>query len=77
MVFLHASVLSSAQIGVDAFQVEVEIDITGGLPGLKMVGLAEGAVREALDRVKAAIKNSALERPNRHVTINPRACGPS
>jgi magnesium chelatase family protein len=35
-----------------------------------MVGLAEGAVREALDRVKAAIKNSALEWPNRRVTIN-------
>jgi hypothetical protein len=37
---LHTSVLSSALIGVDAFQVEVEIDITGGVPGLRMVGLA-------------------------------------
>ena len=57
-------------IGVDAFQVEVEIDITGGVPGIRMVGLAEGAVREALDRIKAAIKNSGLEWPNRRVTIN-------
>ena len=67
---MHASVLSSALIGVDAFQVEVEIDITAGVPGIRMVGLAEGAVREALDRVKAAIKNSGLEWPNRRVTIN-------
>ena len=67
---MHASVLSSALIGVDAFQVEVEIDITAGVPGIKMVGLAEGAVREALDRVKAAIKNSGLEWPNRRITIN-------
>jgi len=65
-----ASVLSSALAGVDAFPVEVEVDISNGLPALKTVGLAEGAVREAQERVKAAIKNSGYEFPNRKITVN-------
>jgi magnesium chelatase family protein len=65
-----ASVLSSALAGVDAFPVEVEVDIAGGVPALKTVGLAEGAVREAQERVKAAIKNSGYDFPNRKITIN-------
>jgi magnesium chelatase family protein len=67
---VSASVLSSALAGVDAFPVEVEVDISGGLPQLRTVGLAEGAVREAQERVKAAIKNSGYEFPNRKITIN-------
>ena len=58
-----ASVLSSSLVGVDAFAVEVEIDITNGLPSLKTVGLAEGAVREAQERVKSAIMNSGYSSP--------------
>lgn len=65
-----ASLLSGALAGVDAFAVEVEIDISHGLPGLKTVGLAEGAVREAQERVKSAIKNCGYEFPNRKITIN-------
>ena len=65
-----ASVLSSALAGVDAFPVEVEVDISGGVPGFRMVGLAEGAVREAFERVKSAIRNSNFEFPNRKTTIN-------
>jgi magnesium chelatase family protein len=67
---LLASVLSSAIAGVDAFPVEVEVDISAGVPALKTVGLAEGAVREAQERVKAAIKNSGYDFPNRKITIN-------
>ena len=67
---LLASVLSSALAGVDAFPVEVEVDISGGVPGFRMVGLAEGAVREAFERVKSAIRNSNFEFPNRKTTIN-------
>ena len=65
-----ASALSSAIFGVDAYPVEVEVDISNGLPALKTVGLAEGAVREAQERVKSAIKNSGFEFPNRKITIN-------
>jgi magnesium chelatase family protein len=67
---LLASVLSSALAGVDAFPVEVEVDIGGGTPSFRMVGLAEGAVREALDRMKSAIRNSGYDFPHSKVTIN-------
>jgi magnesium chelatase family protein len=59
-----------ALIGVDGLAVEVEVDIANGLPGFSTVGLAEGAVREAKDRVKAAIKNSHYSFPNRKITVN-------
>ena len=65
-----ASVLSSAIAGVDAFPVEVEIDLGGGAPSFRMVGLAEGAVREAYDRMKSAIRNSGFEFPGSKITIN-------
>jgi magnesium chelatase family protein len=67
---LLASVLSAALQGVDAFAVEVEVHIGTGLPGLKTVGLAEGAVKESQERVKPAIVNSGYEFPNRRITIN-------
>ena len=65
-----AGVLSSAIAGVDAFPVEVEVDIGGGTPSFRMVGLAEGAVREAYDRMKSAIRNSGYEFPGSKITIN-------
>jgi magnesium chelatase family protein len=67
---LLASVLSSAISGVDAFPVEVEVDIGGGAPSFRMVGLAEGAVREAFDRIKSALRNSGYEFPHSKITIN-------
>ncbi|MGO9266826.1 MAG: YifB family Mg chelatase-like AAA ATPase [Candidatus Binataceae bacterium] len=65
-----ASVLSSAIAGVDAFPVEVEVDTGGGAPSFRMVGLAEGAVREAFERMKSAIRNSGHEFPHGKITIN-------
>jgi magnesium chelatase family protein len=67
---LLASVLSAALAGVDAFAVEIEVDIGGGTPAFRMVGLAEGAVREAFDRMKSAIRNSDYEFPGNKVTVN-------
>jgi magnesium chelatase family protein len=67
---LLASVLSSAIAGVDAFPVEVEVDLGGGSPSFRMVGLAEGAVREAYDRMKSAIRNSGYDFPGSKITIN-------
>jgi magnesium chelatase family protein len=67
---LLASVLSAALAGVDAFAVEIEVDIGGGSPAFRMVGLAEGAVREAFDRMKSAIRNSDYEFPGNKVTVN-------
>jgi len=65
-----AKVLSGALSGIDAYQVEVEVDIARGLPQFATVGLPEGAVKESKDRVKSAIKNSGYEFPARRITIN-------
>jgi len=65
-----AKVLSSAVIGIDAYIVEVEVDISQGLPSFSTVGLAEGAVRESKERVKASIKNSGYHFPSDRITVN-------
>ncbi len=65
-----AKVLSGALLGIDAYPVEVEVDIALGLPQFATVGLPEGAVKESKDRVKSAIKNSGYEFPTRRITIN-------
>lgn len=65
-----AKVLSSAVLGVEAYKVEVEVDIALGLPAFSTVGLPEGAVKESKERVKAAIKNSGYEFPTHRVTVN-------
>lgn len=65
-----AKILSGAVLGVNGLLVEVEVDIAFGLPSFSTVGLPEGAVRESKDRVKAAIKNSGYEFPNRRITVN-------
>jgi magnesium chelatase family protein len=67
---LLAKIKSSAVVGVDALPVIVEVDISYGLPAFSTVGLAEGAVRESRERVKAAIKNSGYDFPNRRITVN-------
>ncbi len=65
-----AVTLSRAQSGVSAPQVVVEVHLSGGLPGTAIVGLPEAAVREARDRVRVAIQNTAFDYPNRRVTVN-------
>ncbi|MBW1982933.1 MAG: hypothetical protein JRJ12_17170, partial [Deltaproteobacteria bacterium] len=65
-----AKVLSSAVLGIDAYEVEVEVDITMGLPAFATVGLPDGAVRESKERVKSAIKNSGFRFPPHRITVN-------
>jgi len=65
-----AKVISSAVLGIDAYLVEVEADISPQLPAFVTVGLPDGAVREARERVQSAIKNSDFLFPNKKVTIN-------
>lgn len=65
-----AKVKSGALKGVDAYIVEVEVDIAFGMPRFTIVGLPENAVKESKDRVKAAIKNSGYRFPSNRVTIN-------
>jgi magnesium chelatase family protein len=65
-----AKVLSSAVHGIDAFRVEVEVDIASGLPSFATVGLPETSVRESKERVKAAIVNSGFSFPDDRITVN-------
>ncbi|NLL15338.1 MAG: YifB family Mg chelatase-like AAA ATPase [Fibrobacter sp.] len=65
-----AKVYSMAVLGIDAFLIGIEADLSEMLPGLTIVGLPDGAVRESRERVMSAIKNCGFEFPNRKVTIN-------
>jgi magnesium chelatase family protein len=65
-----AKVLSGAILGIDAYIVEVEVDIAQGLPVFATVGLPDGAVKESKERVKAAIKNSGYDFPPKRITVN-------
>lgn len=62
--------LSGAVLGIDAYLVRVEADVTSGLPNFSTVGLAHGAVKEGKERVVAAVKNSGFTVPSRRITIN-------
>ncbi|MDR1530235.1 MAG: YifB family Mg chelatase-like AAA ATPase [Burkholderiales bacterium] len=65
-----AIVHSRALTGLDAPPVTVEVHLSGGLPAFNLVGLPDAEVREARDRVRAAIQNSQYEFPVRKVTVN-------
>ncbi len=63
---VHGSVV----IGINAFLVEIEVDVSPGLPGFHLVGLPENAVRESRERVRAAIKNCGYAFPSQRITAN-------
>lgn len=65
-----AVVKSRALAGMQAPAVSVEVHLANGLPGMHIVGLPDTEVREAKDRVRAALQNSGYEVPNRRITIN-------
>jgi magnesium chelatase family protein len=65
-----ASVATFAVEGVDSREVTVEVDVRQGLPAFTIVGLPDAAVREARERVRAALLNSGLEFPLRRLTAN-------
>ncbi len=65
-----ASVKSGSIIGIDAHPVDVEVDISPGLPAVTLVGLPEASVRESRERVKTAIVNSGYRFPDDRITIN-------
>ncbi|MCM8772725.1 MAG: YifB family Mg chelatase-like AAA ATPase [Candidatus Omnitrophica bacterium] len=56
--------------GIESFEVEIEVDIAKGIPGISIVGLPDQAVKESKDRIKPAIKNSGFEFPSGKITVN-------
>jgi magnesium chelatase family protein len=65
-----AKTYSCAVIGLEGYIVEVEVDISPGLPSFTVVGLPDTAVQEARERVRAAIRNSGYTFPARRITVN-------
>jgi len=65
-----AKVFSSAISGIDAYLVEVEVDIQEGLPAFTTVGLPDAVVKESKERVKAAIRNCHYQFPSNRITVN-------
>jgi magnesium chelatase family protein len=65
-----ARVRTAAVFGIEASPVQVEVDVSYGLPGFHMVGLPDASVRESRDRVRTAIRNSGFEFPPHRVTVN-------
>ncbi len=65
-----AKVLSYSLNGISGYPVWIEVDVNAGLPGYDVVGLADTAIKESKSRVKAAIKNSALNFPINKIIIN-------
>jgi magnesium chelatase family protein len=63
-------VWSASLLGIDAIRVGVEVDVSGGLPGIFIVGLPDAAVQESKERVRAAIRNVGYSFPMRRVVIN-------
>ncbi|GAC1335318.1 MAG: YifB family Mg chelatase-like AAA ATPase [Chloroflexota bacterium] len=65
-----AKALSCAVVGLESALVEVEVDLSAGLPAFQIVGLPDAAVQEAKERVRAAIKNSGGQFPGNRITVN-------
>jgi len=65
-----ARILTGTIFGLEAIPVTVEVDLSGGLPGLTLVGLPDKAVEEAKERVRSAIKNSGLSFPSKKIVVN-------
>ncbi|MDQ3137379.1 MAG: YifB family Mg chelatase-like AAA ATPase [Gemmatimonadota bacterium] len=65
-----ASVRSAAVLGIDAYPVHVEVDISSGLPSFATVGLPNGAVREGRQRINAALANAGFVLPLKRITVN-------
>ena len=65
-----AKSLSCSVLGIDAYRIDVEVDIAEGLPSFNIIGLPDTAIRESRDRIKFAIKNSGYRFPRGKITVN-------
>lgn len=61
---------SAALMGIDSYPVDVEVDLSNGLPAFDIVGLPDSAVKESRERVRTAIRNSGFSFPVKRITVN-------
>ncbi len=65
-----SNIYSAGIFGINGYVVEVETDMSNGMPGVDIVGLPDNAVKESKERVKSAIKNSGFDYPQKKIVIN-------
>lgn len=65
-----AKIHSFGILGLDAYPITIEVDVSHGLPATTIVGLPDDSIRESKERVRSAIKNSGFEYPAQRITIN-------
>lgn len=67
---MYGKVISACLHGVDGKLVEVEVDLSNGLPVMNIVGLPDSAIKESMERVRAAVKNCGFTFPLQRITVN-------
>lgn len=67
---MYVKILCATVTGIDGQIIEVEVDLASGLPQMTIVGLPDNAIREATERVRAAIKNCGYQYPLGRITVN-------
>ncbi|MEO3945125.1 YifB family Mg chelatase-like AAA ATPase [Gorillibacterium sp. CAU 1737] len=67
---MFAKVTTACVVGMDGQLIEVEVDLSHGLPQVNLVGLPDSAVRESVERVRAAIRNCGYTFPQERITVN-------
>lgn len=65
-----SKVFSFGLLGIDAYPIEIEVDVTNGLPTVSLVGMTDVAIKESKERVKSAVKNSGFQWPPERITIS-------
>ncbi|XID95148.1 YifB family Mg chelatase-like AAA ATPase [Paenibacillaceae bacterium WGS1546] len=67
---MYAKIMSASVFGIEGRLIEIEVNISSGLPQVSVVGLPDSAVRESVERVRAAIRNAGMKFPLDRITIN-------
>lgn len=67
---MYVKMLSATVVGIEGRLIEVEVDISSGLPQTAIVGLPDPAVRESVERVRAAVQNGGMKFPLDRITVN-------
>ena len=67
---MYTSVMSAYLMGLEAVPVQVEVDVSDGLPGFYMVGYVSTQVRETCSRVRTALRNERVTIPPKKITVN-------
>ena len=65
-----SNIKSMSLLGVDGYLVDVQVDVSGGLPSWEVVGLPDTSVRESKERVRTSIQNTGIEFKSRKIVVN-------